>query len=56
MHRETNPQPIVSEDGTVATPVGGIYQLDSVLVRLIWPMTWGLRASGAVAWKQNVTW
>jgi hypothetical protein len=54
LHREdTTPQPIAS--GGMATPVASIYQLDSVALRLRWPVSWCLRAP-AVAWMQAVNW
>jgi Phage capsid family len=55
LHRETNPQPIVS-GGVTATPVGSVYQTDSVALRLRWPVSWQLRASGAVSWMSSVNW
>jgi hypothetical protein len=55
LHREdTTPQPINSGSG-MATPVASIYQLDSVALRLRWPVSWCLRAP-AVAWMQAVNW
>jgi hypothetical protein len=56
LHRETNPQPIVNDSGTVAVPVGSIYQTDQVALRLRWPLGWALRDSRGVAWMQNVNW
>jgi hypothetical protein len=54
LHRETSPQPIVS-GGVTATPVGSVYQVDSVALRLRWPISWQLRAP-ALAWMQGVAW
>jgi hypothetical protein len=56
LHRETNPQPIVNDSGTVATPVGSVFQTGQVALRLRWPISWGLRASNALAWMTNVNW
>jgi hypothetical protein len=55
LHRETAPLPIVS-GATMVTPVGSIFQVDSVALRLRWPISWALRASGAVAWMTGVNW
>ena len=40
----------------VAAPVRSMWQTDSVSLRVILRVAWGLRASGAVAWTQAVTW
>jgi hypothetical protein len=55
-HRETSPAPIVTAAGTVASPVGSVYQTDEIALRLRWPISWALRSSGALAWMQNVNW
>jgi hypothetical protein len=55
LHRETSPQPIAS-GGTMVTPVGSTFQVDSVALRLKYPISWALRASGAVAWMASVNW
>src|SRR5262249_42398862 len=55
LHRETNPQPIVSGGG-FATPVGSMFQTDQVALRLRWPISWALRASNGLAWMTNVNW
>jgi hypothetical protein len=55
-HRESVPQEIVTSGGTVATPVGSLFQTDSVALRLKWPITWGLRASNGLAWMTGVNW
>jgi len=41
---------------TVAAPVRSYWQSDSVSLRMIMRLGWGLRATGAVAWTQAVTW
>lgn len=44
LHRDTTPGQIV--DGTMVTPVGSVFQTDSVALRLRWPLSWQLRAPG----------
>src|SRR5262249_24709366 len=56
LHRETNPQPIVNDSGTVAIPVGSVYQTRQVALRLRWPISWALRASNGLAWMTGVNW
>jgi hypothetical protein len=56
IHRETVPQEIVSAGGAVAVPVASIYQTDSLAVKLVWPLTWGIRTTGAVSWIQGANW
>jgi hypothetical protein len=56
VHEETAAQPIVTAAGAVATPVRSLYQTDSVGLRLRLPISWTLRAPGAIAWMQAVTW
>src|SRR5262249_2749158 len=57
LHRETNPQPIVSgSPAVVSTPVGSLFQTDQVALRLRWPISWALRASNGLAWMTNVNW
>jgi hypothetical protein len=36
--------------------VRSLWQTDSVAIRLRWPISWGLRSPGGLAWMQNVTW
>src|SRR5262249_35190254 len=54
--RDTVPQEIVTAGGTPATSVGSVYQTDEVLLRLRWPISWGLRSSNALSWMQSVNW
>jgi hypothetical protein len=54
LHRETSPQPIAT-GGTMVTPIGSTFQIDSVALRLRWPLSWCLRAAG-VAWMTGVNW
>jgi hypothetical protein len=56
LHRETNPQPIVNDSGTVAVPVGSVYQTGQLALKLRWPMSWALRSSNGLAWIQGVNW
>ena len=42
--------------GSVAAPVRNMFQTATIAVRLIWPCTWTVRRTGAVAWMANVTW
>jgi hypothetical protein len=55
-HRETSPAAIVTSAGTVATPVGSVYQTDEVALRLRWPISWALRTSAGLAWMTSVNW
>ena len=41
---------------TIAAPVRSLWQTDSAAVRLRIPASWGLRATGAVAWMEDVVW
>jgi hypothetical protein len=56
LHRDTAPADIVSAGGVVATPVGTLYQTDSVGLRLRWPISWALRSSAGLAWMTSVNW
>jgi hypothetical protein len=55
-HRNTAPLEIVNSSGTVAVPVGSMFQVDEVALRLRWSVTWALRSSAGLAWMQNVNW
>jgi hypothetical protein len=54
--RDTVPQEVVTAAGTVATSVGSTFQTDETLLRLRWPISWGLRSSNGLAWMTNVNW
>jgi hypothetical protein len=41
---------------TVAAPTSSLYQTDTVGLKIILKVPWGLRASGAVAWLTSATW
>jgi hypothetical protein len=56
LHRDTAPADIVSSAGVVATPVGTLYQTDSVGLRLRWPISWARRDARGIAWLTAVNW
>ena len=56
LHMDTAPQPISVPGPTMAAPTRSTFQTDSIGVRLVMSVAWGLRASSAIAWMQNVTW
>jgi len=58
LHMEdTTPLDLVSgSPGTVASPQRSLFQTDSIALRMIAPLNWGIRRPGVVAWVQNVTW
>jgi hypothetical protein len=56
LHRETNPQPIVNDSGTVAIPVGSVFQTGQVGIRLRWPISWALRDPRGLSWMSSVNW
>jgi Phage capsid family len=56
IHEETAAAPIVTPAGTMATPVRSMFQTDSVALRLRLPISWTLRAPGAIAYMTAVTW
>jgi hypothetical protein len=59
LHMEdTTPLPIGTpgSPNVIAAPVRSLWQSDSVGVRLIMEVSWGLRAAGAVAFVSSVTW
>jgi hypothetical protein len=41
---------------TVAAPVRSLFQTDSMALRMIMDLNWGLRRAGVVAWTTAVTW
>lgn len=47
---------IVTAGGTIAYPVGSVYQTDSVALRMRWKITWALRDTRGLAWMSNVNW
>jgi hypothetical protein len=59
LHMEdTSPQPIslASTVGDIAYPVRSLWQTDSLGLRLIMEVSWGLRDPGALAWIEDVIW
>jgi hypothetical protein len=57
LHEEdTAPLPIAAPGPVLAAPTRSTWQTDTSAIRLIWPVTWSLRRSGAVAWMASVTW
>jgi hypothetical protein len=55
-HRETNPQPIVSDSGVVSYPVANSFQTDEVVMRMRWPLSWARRANDAIAFITGAKW
>jgi HK97 family phage major capsid protein len=41
---------------TVAAPVRSLWQTDTLGLRMIMDVNWGMRRTGVVAWTQSVTW
>lgn len=48
--------PVVDIGGVWGQPVMSTFQIDSVALRLLWPLTWGLRDARGLAWLQSVNW
>lgn len=42
--------------GVLATPARSLWQTDTIGVRMLLDMNWGLRRTGVVAWTQTMTW
>jgi HK97 family phage prohead protease len=42
--------------GVLATPARSLWQTDSVGVRMLLDLNWGMRRTGVVAWTQTMTW
>jgi HK97 family phage prohead protease len=42
--------------GVLATPTRSLWQTDSIGVRMLLDMNWGMRRTGVVAWTQTMTW
>src|SRR5262249_24586957 len=53
-HADDSPGQIATS-GTMVTPVGSVFQTDSVALRMRWPVSWVLRGP-ALAWMQSVNW
>jgi HK97 family phage major capsid protein len=59
LHMEdTTPLAIAStgSPNTVAAPVRSLFQTDSIGIRMLLDINWGLRRTGIVAWTQTMTW
>lgn len=58
VHMDTVPSDIstAGSPAVVAYPVGSMFQIDAVSLRLILPATWARRSPSAVAWIQNTVW
>jgi hypothetical protein len=57
LHMEdTAPLPISTISTAVAAPTRSLFQTDSMAIRLILDVNWGLRATGAVAWLTATNW
>lgn len=42
--------------GVLATPARSLWQTDTIGVRMLLDLNWGLRRTGVVAWTQTMTW
>jgi hypothetical protein len=51
-----DPASAISTGGVIVTPVASKFQTDSASLRMKLPVTWGLRASGGVAFMTGVSW
>jgi Phage capsid family len=51
-----NTTPLDITTGAVSATVKSAFQTDSIAIRLIWPLTFGMRTTGAVAWTSGTTW
>jgi len=40
----------------VGAPARSMYQTDSIALRMIMDINWGVRRAGTLAWTQAVTW
>ncbi len=59
LHMDDSAPLAISTAGTpnvVAAPVRSLFQTDSLGLRMILPMNFGLRRTGVVAWVNGVTW
>jgi hypothetical protein len=55
VHMDSAPAAIVN-GGAMAAPVRSLFQTNCVGLRIITPVSWGLRAPNAVAWMSGVNW
>jgi HK97 family phage prohead protease/HK97 family phage major capsid protein len=57
LHMEDTTPTDISTSGTaVAFPAKSMFQTDMLALRMIMPLTWGIRRTGTVAWVAGVTW
>jgi hypothetical protein len=42
--------------GVLATPTRSLYQTDSLAIRMLVDLNWGLRRAGVIVWTQTMTW
>jgi hypothetical protein len=53
---DTSPQDITGGTPSPAVPVKSLFQIDAIGLKAAIQASWGMRASGHVAWIQNTTW
>jgi hypothetical protein len=53
LHMESAPTVIV-DGGTEAVPQRGLFQTESIAVKVRWPVSWALRSTSGVAWTTPV--
>jgi hypothetical protein len=59
LHLEDTTPLAISTTGapnTVAAPVRSLWQTDTIGIRMLLDINWGLRRTGIVAWTQTMTW
>jgi HK97 family phage prohead protease/HK97 family phage major capsid protein len=57
LHMEdTSPTDISTSGTAVAFPAKSMFQTDMLALRMIMPLTWGIRRTGTVSWVAGVTW
>jgi hypothetical protein len=56
LHFETAPTQQLGEGGVIATPARSLWQTDSVGVRVILPVSWGLRDAAGIAVVTGINW
>ena len=56
VHQEDTSPAAIANGGGIASPVRSLFQTNSVGLRVITPVSWALRTTGAVAWMASVNW
>jgi hypothetical protein len=56
LHMAAPASEVVADDTTAADPIRGLWQSDSIALRLIWRLDWALRATGGVASITAASW